>query len=328
MPKPRTLSRPPIILLVSDQEWAAQALEELLGEAGCAVVRTAPDDVSLQFVHDLRPDAVLLGCTPTKTGVTLDVVELAHRIRFATNAATPIVITSSAVASGAERIIAHGAGAWDILHLPIDRDLFMAKINSYVRAKREFDRVKDSSLRDVIRDVYSLRGITHRFREFWALAARMGRPLACIAVSAGFDEDIGTGSEALQLQQSATEYIAAVCRRVSRTSDVIGRISKTELAIIAATTSRTGAELYVQRLTAAVAAAPLVVGGSLHTIRLHAGISTIPDFSAEPADAFEPLYRALVTMRREQPSRPLMRATAGKEFTAAGAGSEYPAAFA
>jgi GGDEF domain-containing protein len=282
-------------------------------------VRTAPDDVSLQFVHDLHPDAVLLGCTPARTGVTVDVVELAHRIRFATNAATPIVITSTAVATGAERIVAHGAGAWDIIHLPIDPELFVVKINSYVRAKREFDRVKDSSLRDVIHDVYSLRGITHRFREFWALAARMGRPLACIAVSAEFDADIGIGSEALKLQQSATEYIAAVCRRVSRTSDVIGRISKTELAIIAATTSRTGAEQYVQRLTAAVGAGPLVVGGAVHTVRLRAGISSIPDFSVAPADAFEPLYRALVTMRREQPSRPLIRAAAE---------TQYPAAFA
>ena len=41
--------------------------------------------------------------------------------------------------------------------------------------------------------------------------------------------------------------------------------------------------------------------------------------SVAPADAFEPLYRALVTMRREQPATLLIRAAAD---------AQYPAAFA
>jgi GGDEF domain-containing protein len=308
MPQPRIFSRPPIVLVIGDQEWAAQALEELVGEAGCAVVRATPDDLSLQFVHDLRPDAVLVGCTPSTTGVTLDAVELAHRIRFATNAATPILITSTAVASGAERIIAHGAGAWDIMHLPIDRELFIAKMSSYVRAKREFDRVKDQSMHDVLHNVYSLRGITHRFREFWALAARMRRPLVCIALTVDFEGNTGSTAKDIQTQQAAVEYVATVCRRVSRTSDVIGRVSKTELAILASATTRSGAEQYVRRLEAALDAAPLVVNDVPRIVHLRAGISEIPDFTSAPTDAFEPLYRALIMMRRQHASPPVPRA--------------------
>ena len=151
-----------IVLIVSDQPSAASALEDLVGNADCAVVQSLPDDLSLQFVHELQPDAVVVGWAPAAQNDSAsmnDALEVTHRVRLATNAATPIVIASTMVASGAERMAAHGAGAWDIVHLPLDADLFIARIHSFVRAKREFDRFRAASLHGGCQDLDTGRAI-------------------------------------------------------------------------------------------------------------------------------------------------------------------------
>src|SRR5919197_254684 len=53
-------SRPPVVLIASDQEWAARSLETVLGPRGYAVLRAGTGQRALELARIARPDAYII----------------------------------------------------------------------------------------------------------------------------------------------------------------------------------------------------------------------------------------------------------------------------
>jgi diguanylate cyclase (GGDEF)-like protein len=212
---------------------------------------------------------------------------------------TPIIVTNSGPSVRAQVIAAYQAGAWEYCSQPYDGELLIFKLDSFVRAKLEMDRVRDESLLDQITGLYNARGLARRAREIGAEAYRQHNPLACVAISA----DVGPDgqSEELMYQTGAllATHFGGVFRRTGRLSDAFGRLGQQEFAIIAPATEAKGAERLVERLQESLAAEPLsLAGGGQHRLTIKAGYCAVPDFAESSVDAVEMLLRAATALRQ------------------------------
>lgn len=288
-----TSLRPPLVLLADDQEWSSRSLESILGPNGYAVLRAFTGRQAMELVRSAQPDLLILDAKlPDLTGIQVCQLVRADP-RF--NASTPIVITSSGPAERTQRLAAYEAGAWEYFGQPIDSEVLLLKLNTYMRAKREADHVRSESLVDDATGLYTLRGLACRAHEIGALAQRRHEALACLAFAP--DVEPRSGEQGERLWQWAA-LIGEVTRRTGRASDVVGRLGQMEFAVIAPETEAAGALHFLERLRRAIEALPVTVDGAEQPVGIRAGYSAVPDFAESPVDAVELLLRATSTLRQ------------------------------
>ncbi|HSL71787.1 MAG TPA: response regulator, partial [Longimicrobiales bacterium] len=153
----RVLSRPPLVLIASGQEWSARALKSVLAPRGYTV-RFAHDGRQLvRRVHDARPDVLII----EDTLPDVRAVEACRAIRSdpELSPSTPILVTAAQPLAGNARVEALTAGAWDIVALPINAEELVARLNSYAHVKLEADRAREESLLDAATGFYNMWGL-------------------------------------------------------------------------------------------------------------------------------------------------------------------------
>lgn len=293
-----TPSRPPLVLIANDQEWSARSLESIMGPLGYAVLRAYNGRQALDLARSILPDVIILDAhMPDINGVDI-CAELRADPRV--GGATPIIITTSGPGRRAERLAAYSAGAWEVVSQPLDGELLLLKLATWVKAKREIDRVRSESLLDEPTGLYNMRGLARRAREIGAEAYRQQHPLACVAFAPETAEAAPGETSSAVIEEIASrviEHLAQVCRRTGRLSDAIGRLGPAEFAIIAPATEGKGAVRLVERLQETLRESPVSVGGEERTVKIRAGYCAVPDYAHSSVDAVEMLLRAAATLR-------------------------------
>jgi DNA-binding response OmpR family regulator len=165
-------ARPPLVLIANDQEWAARSLETLLGPNGYAVLRAYNGRQAVELARSAQPDVVIIDLRLPDT----DGLDVCRTLRARMVAATPIVVTTSDPSSRAQQVAAFRAGAWDFLVQPLDGDLLLYKLETFVRAKHDADALREDGLLDPSTGLYNARGLARRAREIGADAMR--RPVS------------------------------------------------------------------------------------------------------------------------------------------------------
>lgn len=289
-------SRPPLVLIANDQEWSARSLESIMGPLGYAVLRAYNGRQALDLARSILPDVIILDAhMPDINGVEI-CAELRADPRV--GGATPIIITTSGAGRRAERMAAYAAGAWEFVSQPLDGELLLLKLATWVKAKREVDRVRNDSLLDEPTGLYNMRGLARRAREIGAEAYRHQHSLACVAFAPEPEEsaDVGAGM-AEEIASRVIDHLAQLCRRAGRLSDAIGRLGPAEFAIVAPATEGKGAVRLVERLQETLRESPMTVGGEERTVKIRAGYCAVPDYATSSVDAVEMLLRAAATLR-------------------------------
>src|SRR5439155_1248235 len=150
------------------------------------------------------------------------------------------------------RLAALRAGAWECITPPHDADEILLKIGAYVHAKLDADRARTEGLLDAVTGLYNRQGLARRARELGSQAFREHGPLACVVLAL----DIEPAEPASAQQQGGTSlgrYVQAI-KSAARLSDVIGRLSATEFAVLAPGTDAGGARRLAERLASSVSA--------------------------------------------------------------------------
>lgn len=288
---------PPLVLLANDQEWSTRSLESVLGPHGFASVRAYTGRQALELARRVHPDVVIVDLgMPDLSGI-----EICQRLRedLEFPRSTPIVITTSGPASRAQRLEALRAGAWEFLSQPIDAEALLLKLTLFVQARREIDRSREESLLDSATGLYNVRGLARRAREIGAESSRRHSALACIAVTPAAEQD---GASSDEVDGRLTDHLNEICRRVARTSDVVGRLGRNEFAIIAPSTDEGGVMRLIDRLKEQVEGLSLLVDGTPRRYQLRAGYCAVPDFARSNIDAVELLLRAASALRQARGS--------------------------
>ena len=295
-------SRPPLVLLADDQEWSARTLESILGPRGFAVLRAFTGRQALELVRTTHPDIIVLDIRMPD----LDGIEVCRRMRSEGTVAanTPIILVTSGESDRAEKLEALSAGAWEYCSQPLDGEILLAKLDTFMRSKRETDRIREESLLDQITGLYNVRGLARRAREIGADAYRHHAPLACVAFTTDAEPVTLSQETVDDLASRIASHLSNVFRRTGRLSDAIGRIGPSEFAIIAPDTEERGAVRLVERLQQSLEAAPLEANGTERAIRLRASYCAVPDYATSSVDAVEMLLNAASALRRGRVSDP------------------------
>lgn len=302
----RRSSRPPVILLVNEQEWSARSLDSLLAPNGYAVLRAYTAQQALELSSTTQFDAIMLDThTPD-----MDALELCRHIRTypLIGASTPIILTSHAGGRN-ERLAAFGAGAWEFCTHPIDAEVLLLKLQTFVESKRQADELREQSLLDELTGLYNMKGLARRAREIGAEAFRRRNALACVAFAAtgeglGDVNQYGGPTSTLVVQ-----HVGAVCRAAGRISDAIGRLGPSEFAVVAPATDEEGAVHLVDRINRALEERPLALRGGTHHLHIRAGYCAVSNYAESPIDAVDMLVRSTTVLHelREGPANVMVR---------------------
>ena len=301
MPVAENPSRPPLVLIASDQEWAARSLDSLLGPRGFAVVRGHSGRQTIEIARSIRPDAIILDAQMADIGG----LSLCRMFRDdpEVSVATPVIVISHTPGGRSERLEAFNAGAWDYCTQPLDGEALLLKLATFVRGKREADLLREESLLDEVTGLYNMRGLARRAQEIGAEATRMCHALTCVAFAtvpdAAPEDETGSESE----MRSIAEYVGAICRQQGRLSDAIGRLGQNEFGVVAPSTNESGAMLMVERLKGAIEAGPFADAGMKRSVKVSISFRAVPDFSRATTDAMGMLLDANNDRRRTRAPR-------------------------
>jgi two-component system, cell cycle response regulator len=279
------VTRAPVVLIVSEHEWASRSLDTILAPQGYAVMRAYNGKQAIERCGGTGPDAVFIDRRLPDT----DGQDLCRSLldRDLVTRSTPILLMTATPVSRDERLGALRAGAWEVLTLPLDAEELLLRIDRYVRAKQESDRARDEALLDPATGFYSWDGIVRRVRELGAAAERFGRPLACVVFAANDSE-----AEDLPTQLGIAQ-VAEMLRGATRRSDVLARIGPREFAVIAPDTSPEGAQILAERLRQRAGGLSGDNGGR----QIRAGVYAIRNLRDTGLDPMELVVRATLASR-------------------------------
>jgi PleD family two-component response regulator len=314
---PDATPRPPVILIVSEQEWLARSLETLVAEHGIVTMRAYGGRDALSLGMDAVADVVV--CDTRLADVSG--VDLARALQATSDLGTalPVVLLSTDDLDRQAVLEALEAGVWEYLAFPFDGASFCARLRTFAGAKRRADRFRDESLLDQPTGVYSLRGLTRRARELGAGVQRMRTPIGCVAVAA----DILQDGEHREPPASEAALLADLLRHTARASDVVGRTGAGEFAVFTPGSGPEGTFAYVERLEAAVNTTPRGAGQAW---RLRAAwcAASGDERTPDPVDMLQRTSAELRKLRGGRASDVRVREVAVPESAAASAGLEFP----
>ena len=286
--------RPPVVLIIDDQEWSTRSLESILAPSGFAVMRSYTARKGLERALAHSPDIVIVDVDlPDGDGV-----DVCRTLRADPRLGerTPILLSCPERPTRQQRLDAFRAGAWDVIAYPVDAEELVFRLDAYAKAKFEADRMQDAGLIDEPTGLYNLKGLERRADEMSSWAYRAKAALACVVFAPVVAPE--------DLEAALPELIRAVSqalRAAGRTSDVIGRLGQSEFAILAPSTDSEGAVKLAERLAEVIQAGS--TGGG-RQVELRAGFDAVANARETPATAKELLRHATMALRKSRQNGP------------------------
>jgi len=285
----------PLVLLAGDGQEATRWLRGLLESGGYAVLQERSAQHALDRARSTEPDVILVDAElPDMAGV-----ELCRTLRAdpRVSSSTPILLTIRDAATRAQRLAALRAGAWECITPPHDADEILLKIGAYVHAKLDADRARTEGLLDAVTGLYNRQGLARRARELGSQAFREHGPLACVVIALDIEQPEGPAHQ--RGGASLGRYVQAI-KSAARLSDVIGRLSATEFAVLAPGTDAGGARRLAERLASSVSTITVASAAgapSAAPVRVRCGYEAVANVGYAPIEPVDLLVRAAAAVR-------------------------------
>lgn len=290
--------------LVTRDDTLRKSVGDFLTRRGFGVIATANREELSDRMRGSQPDLFIVDSALADPSAA----ELCRWLRKdpSVPANTPILAAHAGTLSQCDRLELLRAGAWDCLSLPADSEELILKLSVFTQSKSDADFTKATSLLDANTDLYNVRGLMRRAREQGATADRYRRALACVVfapalsrgATVGTESKNGDGSGASALIRALLHTFEEVCR----VSDVVGRLSETEFAVLAPETSPTRALQMTQRILSDTDA-ELRGAGAHGGVEVCAGYWAVSDFHLAGVSPVETVVRAMTALRELQRNR-------------------------
>jgi len=279
--------RPPLALILTDQEWVSLSMVTLFAPRGYAVLRAFSGQQAIQRLREAPVDLLMIDRDLKDMSAT----ELVRSMRRQ-NAATPLLMLSTSPWNRDEKLASLRAGAWEVCSLPLDSEELFVRVDTWVRSKLAGDVAREQGLLDPETGLYNAQGLLRRIAELGSGAVRHHRPLACLVVAVD-PSAAATGSLSQSLTATTATAIAAALRESGRASDTIGRLSATEFVVVGPDTDSDGVLGLAARLHGRVQRVLEGSGGG----RVRVGCYAVPDLHEASIAPTELLIRAAEASR-------------------------------
>ena len=285
----------PLALLAGDRAQSTW-LESLLESGGYAVLRERTGSHALERARATEPDVIVVDAdVPGMSGIELCRV-LRNDPRITSS--TPIFVSFPEEANREQRLAALRAGAWECITPPHDAEEILLKVTAYARAKLDADRARTDGLTDPLTGLYNRQGLARRARELGSQAFRDHDALACVALALDVRPVEQTAGEP---PTNVVVRCVHALKSAARPSDVIGRLSPTEFAILAPGTDAAGARRLAERLAGSiqtsVAASAEPGTGVEPPLRVRCGYEAVANVRYAPIEPVGLLARASAALR-------------------------------
>jgi diguanylate cyclase (GGDEF)-like protein len=284
-----------LALLAGEREGATHWLEGLLESGGYAVLRERTGHHALERARATQPDLIIVDADlPDQAGVDL-CGALREDPQIASS--TPILLAVPENCTREQRLAALRAGAWHCIEPPHDAEAILLQLQAYARAKFDADRARVEGLLDSQTGLYNRQGLARRARELGSQAFRDHGALACVAVA--IDLERPEAAETAEPSHAAVTRCVHALKSSARLSDVIGRLSPTEFAVVAPGTGVGGARRLAERLAESirVSTAPAESAQVACTMRVRCGYEAVANMGYAPIEPVELLVRASAALR-------------------------------
>lgn len=281
----------PVLLIATEGEWAGRSLESVFERHGYDILRAEDGRDALGRALQRQPDAMILDEHLSGLGG----IEVCQLLREdpSFDPATPIIVTASAPAPRAVRAAAYRAGAWEFCTQPLDTDVLLLQLGTYIRAKRALAAVGENALVDAPTGVLTPEGMERWAEQLAARASRNHEPLACVVMMPRTSADPmarGIAPKPNDVTKAVAGFLQ-VSRESFRRSDIVGRTSDGRLALLAPETNAAGVHGLLARLRSAVADSTTHLGHQGTEFR--AGYWAVQDFGSAPLEPSELMRRAM-----------------------------------
>ena len=296
----------PLALLAGDREGATHWLERLLDASGYAVLRERTGRHALERARATQPDVIIVDTDlPDQAAVELcRVLRDDPRI----TSSTPILLVTGELSDREVRLAALRAGAWECITPPHDADEILLRLQAYVRAKLDADRARAEGLLDPPTGLYNRQGLARRARELGSQAFREHGALACVAVAIDLEQGEApaegeTGAPTEETDGAAVVRCVNALKSSARLSDVIGRLSALEFAVLAPDTDSGGARRLAERLAQSIRArtTPEQAIVAARPVGVRCGYEAVANMGYAPIEPIELLVRASAALRTGKP---------------------------
>jgi len=281
-------ARPAMLLVATEGDWAGRSLESVLTLKGHSVLRTQSGRDAVALARRTHPDAVLVDQRLSD----VNGFEVCRRLRDdpTFDPATPLIVIAGSPASRDERVQALSAGAWALWTQPLDTELLVYELETFLRAKRASAASRDASLVEPDTGLLTPKGLERWAEQLTATAARKHEPLACVVLMPVLTEKVAD-KDADEADRDADEAdatvmaaaLAALSQGQLRQSDILGRTVEGRLAFLAPDTDDAGVVAFMQRLRRALDKASTKAASPAAGFDFRAGFYATDDFSASLA---------------------------------------------
>ena len=184
---------------------------------------------------------------------------------------------------------------------PVDAELLMLKLGTFIRARREAEGARSRALVDQFTGLYSEYGLQQWGEQLGARALRKREAMACVVVM----PTTSNGEAAAYTPEQSSDALAEitdVCRSQSRRSDVVGYLGDSRVAILAPDTDAPGVVRLIERLQAALGEASAKSRSGRKTATLRAGYCVVPNLAVANLGPNELVRRAETALQRAHDS--------------------------
>jgi PleD family two-component response regulator len=276
------LSRPPRVLIASDQNHGLRRLEGFLGQHGYSILRLYAGGPVLERARDVEPDVIVLDARiADRDGLTLS-----RALRDDPNIgpSTPILLMTPGHPTPSDHLAALRAGIWELLPLPLNHDELLLALDGYVRARLEAERAPTEKVVDDLTGLYTAQGLARRARELISQASHHNTAAACVVFAPALEAGGEPSADLLQL-------VGRAFHAGGRRSDAIGRVGQGEFAVVAPGTDAVGAVKLAERFRRAVPTSELRAG--------YEAVGNVRYRPVEPNDLLAHAARALQLAKAE-----------------------------
>jgi two-component system, cell cycle response regulator len=276
------------VVLVADDDRVTRAMvSSWLTGAGYDVIAAADGDQALELARERGPDLLLVDVTmPGRDGY-----EVCRAIQAESRTPPPVIFLTAHSQTNA-RVAGLDAGAVDYIVKPFANEELVARVRAALRTKAVHDGLAETAARDGLTGVFNRRELDVRAEQAAALAARHGRPLACLLLDVDHFKNIndtyGHAAGDTVLREAARRICTA-----SRISDIVGRYGGEEFVVLLPETDGEGAVAAADKLRADLASTAVVVGETSITVRASVGAAVWGATMSTVADLYAAADRAL-----------------------------------
>ncbi len=300
MPDLQRLSRPPRIVIASDQNAGVRDLESFLGRHGYAVLRLYAAAPVLERARAVGPDVILLD-EKLADRHSLD-LSRALRDDPLIGPSTPILLLTRGQPTSRDHTAALRAGIWELLPQPLNPNELLLRLDTLVRAKLESDRAPTRELVDDVTGLYTAQGLARRARELIFQASQHNTSAACVMFAPEREGELDAADTGGQAIADLMLDVARMFKATGRRSDAIGRVGPREFAVVAPGTDASGAVKLAERFRRAISIGGTAEAGARPAFQLRAGYEAVGNvryMPLEPNDLLARAARALQLARVE-----------------------------